>query len=413
MQKKRCQKAGWLTLFVLFLSYITFFGITSFGIIFCGPAQLCSANDEILITETVICKRCKKSIHGRFVKINGMSYHRPCFVCERCEKPLGGLYKAHRGAIFHPDCYKEEMGLVCVQCKKLLSDKWSVYDNGKYHKRCLEKHIKLIQPKCMICGLGIEGKYVSSGSGTYHINCYKENKLTKCCICSKYIEGKYIEDPWSNRSHIHHDSTQVSSCSSCMRIISETTSMGGFKYEDGRTICGYCKQTVVKKSYEISRCRETVIDYLLSVGVKGIPSNIPVQLVSKKDLKKKSKARHPADTKGCTQLIASHKRHKQVFLDQTVYILSGMPKLEFKGVLAHELLHVWLNQQDIKMSGSKMEGFCNLGTMLVYKNNGSKHAKVLLEGMEKNSDPEYGRGYRRMKKKLENLGWDGLLKNIK
>jgi hypothetical protein len=89
-----------------------------------------------------------------------------------------------------------------------------------------------------------------------------------------------------------------------------------------------------------------------------------------------------------------------------------MPRLEFEAVLAHELLHVWLLEKDIQLSKKETEGLCNLGSALVYQADNSKLAERLLEKMESSSDRLYGKGFRKMKDKLQRLGWKGLKKLI-
>ena len=65
------------------------------------------------------------------------------------------------------------------------------------------------------------------------------------------------------------------------------------------------------------------------------------------------------------------------------------------------------------MSDNDIEGFCNLGTMRIYEEEGSEFAQVLLKSMEKDPDPGYGKAYRRMKIELEKIGWQSLIKRIK
>jgi hypothetical protein len=91
-----------------------------------------------------------------------------------------------------------------------------------------------------------------------------------------------------------------------------------------------------------------------------------------------------------------------------IEILWGLNQIEFEAVLAHELLHVWIDYNNIKLNKSKLEGFCNLGSRLVYDNYNLELAKVLKSSMKNNDDPIYGKGYKYMNSLLEIHGWDKL-----
>ena len=78
--------------------------------------------------------------------------------------------------------------------------------------------------------------------------------------------------------------------------------------------------------------------------------------------------------------------------------------------LAHELLHSWISLYGIKLPNNEAEGLCNLGKFLVLKQEKNKDAAYLIHwALEENKDPVYGDGYRLMKKRLEKLGWKGLM----
>ena len=65
------------------------------------------------------------------------------------------------------------------------------------------------------------------------------------------------------------------------------------------------------------------------------------------------------------------------------------------------------------MGEAATEGFCNIGSRLVYQNDPSPLAKILLDNLEKDPDPIYGDGYRLMLNKLKQIGWENLLIEVK
>ncbi|RJP75219.1 MAG: protein DA1 [Desulfobacteraceae bacterium] len=359
-----------------------------------------------------LCDRCQKPLLGGHIKADGYRFHPDCFLCSRCGKPITGSFQHKDKDFYHPDCYKKTMGLVCARCGKLLGDKWQVLGDQKFHAACLKEHLQQTRLKCDICGKPITSKYTKDQSRNYHIDCFRNFKLHKCVVCQRPIEGRMMIDPWGNQAHEKHGDNRTIACSSCMRIISNKTSKGGYRYTDGRTICGFCRPTVVEKSDEVMKSRNTVLAVLHSIGITDIPTTIPVHVVDMEHLKQYSKSRHTPNSKGFTTCMVSYRNDRTVSRKQSIYILNGLPLSEFNGVLAHEIMHVWLNEKDIKLTDPETEGFCNLGTMKVYQEDGSKFAMILLENMEKDSDPLYGDGYRDMKKKVQMMGWDKLIQHI-
>jgi hypothetical protein len=71
----------------------------------------------------------------------------------------------------------------------------------------------------------------------YHEKCYNQSVALKCDLCGEVINSEYIIDYWGNNYHAYHEDTE-SRCDYCGRFISGNLSKGGFKYNDGRVICG-------------------------------------------------------------------------------------------------------------------------------------------------------------------------------
>ena len=110
-------------------------------------------------------------------------------------------------------------------------------------------------------------------------------------------------------------------------------------------------------------------------------------------------------------LTKTEKYHDKKY-NHTIYILSGLPKIEFEAVLAHELLHIWLSENEQQLMSEKIEGFCNLGSSIIYENDGTHFSKIHLQSMKNDSHPIYGDGYRYMKSQLEMLGWKKLIEQL-
>lgn len=377
--------------FLLVLSFLT-------GL-FAGDAGDAGKEDG----EKMRCKYCAKTVTGRYVKAEGYVFHPECFVCGKCKKAIEGPYQKIGRKFYHPACYKEKTGLVCGKCGKLLGDSWVVHKGKKYHEGCLEL-------RCDICGRAITGEYTYDKNGKYHKDCFLNHKSPRCGVCDAPIVGRYVTDRWGNKAHMEHNGEKTAVCDYCSRVISFSTSNGGYNYSDGRVVCGICKFTAVEDERRVRSSLSRVLKLLAAApaGFDGIPGDIPVQLVDRYTLKRLGGAVLPEGGRGLTLSNITYQDKQRVKVEYRIYILSGIPQLNFEGVLAHELLHVWLIEKDIRLSQKEAEGFCNLGAALVYRADDSAFGRFLLEQMEESPDRMYGKGYRKMNDRLRRLGWKRL-----
>jgi len=286
--------------------------------------------------------------------------------------------------------YKHRFGLTCACCGGVLDHVWTELEGQKYHPSCYQQHVQL---KCSVCAQGLDGAW-------------------------------FTTDPWGNHVHTMHNTPQ---CSSCQRFVSDATSAGGTTYDDGRLICGVCKSTAIQASPQIRPATERVVRTLqkqfLRDDGRWIQGQIQIALANRDALTHKA-----CDTAGCaahsnfhgltttTRITTALRTIPQKFttMEHEITLLSGLPDLQFRGVLAHEFLHVWLNEQGYQPPAAIMEGFCNLGSRAVYlaETADTALAGVLLQQMESDPDPVYGDGYRQMKSIVERQGWPGVVRKL-
>ena len=226
----------------------------------------------------------------------------------------------------------------------------------------------------------------------------------KCAICSEIIKFEYSEDVWGNKFHTNHEEEGLF-CHSCSRIISKGVTQGGFIYSDGRHLCSLCQATVVKSDNAIKKSLSKVILQLNEVGIILTSSDLLISIVELNELNKIFERSLESKLKGYTEINEIKKQSPKY----NIYILNGLPKVEFEATLAHELLHVWLNKNSFNLEKKIEEGFCNLGSYLIYKNNNTKFSKIHIESMESNPSVIYGSGFRYMKKILIENSWKDLL----
>jgi len=235
---------------------------------------------------------------------------------------------------------------------------------------------------------------------------YNDNPLT-CTICLQPLIKEYSIDAWQNPFHTHHENDGIF-CNSCSRIISQGITHGGFRYTDGRHLCSLCQISVVEDDSVIYAAYESVIRQFKAVGIHKIPDDIPIELINLTELTNNFGSQSHGNLKGFTHM-AYDQTSKQSF---TIFMLFGLPRIEFEAVLAHELLHVWLHQNQIALSLVSTEGFCNLGSYLIYKNDDTHFSSIHIKAMSSSKDIVYGTGYREMKVQLEKLGWKKLISNL-
>jgi len=295
--------------------------------------------------------------------------------CSYCNKAITGSYLTSDGKSYHEDCYRDHIQPRCDYCKKLIHDAFNILDNKKYHPDCYTDHI-----------------------------------VPRCEICESPLLGRYISDYWGNAYHQSHNS-ELPECQSCGRLICKNLTNGGFKLSDGRHVCSICNETAVVGDFLLESSMDYVKRLLTSNGIDDLPNDIPISLVDSQTLKRLSKTYSDA-MHGFTDQSMQTRNGQVISKESHIYILSHLPLIMFRAVLAHELLHVYLFEKDLDLKSEIREGFCNLGSEMVYKNSSSEFAKFRQRNMLDNQDPDYGYGYRKMSKQLDQKGWRYLLETL-
>lgn len=295
----------------------------------------------------------------------------------------------------------------CDQCGADIQGDYVVFDGNSYHKICYKTHIQL---RCDHCGEVIDGKYNISEGQNYHPSCYRENIQARCDICGQPLSGEYYTDYWGNSFHVQH-SHELPECSTCGRVICQELTGGGFELSDGRYLCSLCEMTSVTDDYQIQSALRYTRRILEGNFIRDLPTDIPVTLVDQKALKRISNIYNDS-MRGFTDHNMSTRNGVVISRDSHIYILSNLPRTMFRAVLAHELLHVYLFERDLDLRSDIREGFCNLGSALVYQDVQSEFARYQLENMQESPDPDYGAGYRKMSGLLYQKGWQLLLRDL-
>jgi len=333
--------------------------------------------------------------------------------CDFCNSKIEGQYLVLGNKEYHEKCYKQNIIPKCAICKKSLEGQYVVHKGKEYHEDCYNTNVL---PKCGFCNKTLYNQYIVHENQNYHDNCYKNNILPKCSVCNHPLETKYMIDSWSNQYHEAHES-ETGNCNSCGRIISKKTSNSGYKLSDNRLVCGICMQTKIETSKQIENARDYVLKLLDKYNLNNFPNDVPIELKNRKQLSK-LRGRESSEIRGFTYYNYLYDSRSGNVDESSktfkIYILDNLPELEFKSVLAHEYLHVWLHVNNLDYHSNITEGFCNLAAALVYQDNiDDRFSEINLDRMLKNTDPDYGEGYRRIKSCLDKHGWRSLIKRMK
>ena len=169
---------------------------------------------------------------------------------------------------------------------------------------------------------------------------------------------------------------------------------------------------MVSDQSQIARSMRDVKALLKKVGIQDLPRGIPITMVADKDELIRLSGNQLGKIRGYTQYEAKTLGRKTISETYHIYILSDLSEIIFDAVLAHELLHVYQIQNGYKLKSDIREGFCNLGSKLVYDHERSDLAVLQLKTMYESDDPDYGKGFRNMSSRLDQIGWEGILINL-
>jgi hypothetical protein len=265
---------------------------------------------------------------------------------------------------------------------------------------------------CDYCGRELIGQYTVYNNRNLHDSCYYRHFARICSLCGGVISGQYIFNSWGDVVHAVHIG-EYATCEYCGRLTAEPLTGKGMRYADGREVCGVCRGTAVTDMDEANLLLDTVLN-LLSLHDIEIASDFELLLVDRNEMVQMNPdAGHEA--RGYTGL----KQHSTLFglvKLQTikVYALTGMPRSILMGVLAHELMHVWLfTNAPLDMDDALCEGSCEYASYLTLRGSPDGHAQYYLEIQMANEDLVYGGGFRSVRSYVEGVGVDGWLSYLK
>jgi hypothetical protein len=315
--------------------------------------------------------------------VEGKYFHPEHFVCAKCSKPISGEYQTENGWFYHPDCFAKAKGLVCGVCNQTLTGEYIV----------------------------VEGK-------PYHSECYKNRVALRCAVCGEPILGEYSTDVYNNAFHSEHLNT-LEKCSNCGRLICARITNGGKKMNDGRVVCNICYAKAVVSSSELQILLDRVRYRLGSFGIALRSGAVSVQAIDRVKLNQFYGNMGSIDElRGfCKTSTKEEQRNGRTIAKEyahTIYVLNGIPTLDAEAIIAHELTHAWINENnDADIPQAISEGSCNYISYVYLKNSSDASAAAIITRMMNNPDPVYGGGFRNIKTRFEGSSMDKLLSYLK
>jgi hypothetical protein len=283
---------------------------------------------------------------------------------------------------------------ICGYCNRVISGQYVEAEGVYYHP----EHFL-----CAQCNRPINGDYVSYQGKNYHHRCYKLHVALRCSLCGQVIDGEYIYDYWGNAYHAWHQG-KTPQCEYCNRFISEELTGGSATYRDGRTVCGICRRSAVTSEHRAQLLMEEVAGLLGKFGMSVDTEHLKLHLLDLDGIKEKTGQYHSlqgyADYRETSRLFGLVREH-----DINVYVLWGMPEAEVISTLAHELTHVWQFRHGRTDNDPALcEGSSNLAAYLVCRQYADPYFAYVIEKLQKNNDPVYGEGFRRVKRLADDSG---------
>jgi LIM domain/Protein DA1 len=325
-------------------------------------------------------------------------------ICQQCGKPVQGSYVNALGAVWHAEHF------VCVACKLPIdSTSFNVHDNKPYHPAC---YIERVAPRCAHCGKPLTGRYVQSDGKSYHAECYRNFVVPRCAYCNEPLMEEYMVDHWGAKYCKKHQQ-EYPACEFCGRLIPPAQQERGMDKLNS-TCCPVCRSRAIEITEQVKTAFAEVKRWVGSQGLSYNNLPLSIRLCDRDYLAKFARARGQPHMLGVTMSTAHTLNGKETRTDiEGIAVLKGLPTPLFDGVVAHELGHVWLIVHDVKgLPSWAEEGFCELLSYRYYTRLSTLESRYHSESIEKNPDPVYGEGFRRVQAIADRVGFANLLATL-
>ncbi len=329
----------------------------------------------------------------------------PCPVCGR-ETRGAALGDPDSGRRYHAACVDAARVPRCDHCEGP-APRRVVSAAGEFHESCF---VAAIAPRCPDCGLAV-GRY-RVGVPPSHPSCFRRRQRgepvlpgsrheprLRCDLCDEPLGEELRVGSWGEIYHPRHEDS-VPHCDACGRLAVARLSGAPRACGDGRTLCGLCDANAVESG---AQAEALLRDVCAAMGKRGIRVDAGRVELSPSD------ASELADATGTSRRsrgVSVHGFDRRGWSGSTIHALMPLPEAELRGVLAHELGHVWLSSIGLgDRPAWAVEGTCNLFQLWELERAPGALRDHLVEKLEQDDDEVYGVGFRRVRDAVERVGW--------
>lgn len=259
---------------------------------------------------------------------------------------------------------------------------------------------------CRACGRPIGGANFQIHEGApYHEECYRDRIAERCAYCSRPLIGLYSVDQWGTKFCQEHE-YQYLHCTHCGRLVPPRDQEAG-----ATTIrCALCRSRAIETAEQAKPIFRELIQWVSGQGLHYHNLPLTLELCNREKLARYAGGRAQAHSLGVTMITYTQDgcvTHHEV---KGVAVLLGLPNVHFRGVVAHELGHVWLGVQGIlDLPDWAEEGFCELLSYRYYSQLRTPEGNHYAQSTERNPDRIYGEGFRRVRAIADRMGWQHFL----
>lgn len=292
-------------------------------------------------------------------------------LCHYCGQAVWGQYVNAMGATWHPEHF------LCAGCGKPLND---------------EQQFQIYQGQ------------------PYHSACYLTYRAPRCVYCQEPLSGRYLVDGWGNTFCKEHQ-TQYPACSFCGRLIPPQQQTPGWRL-GGSMRCQVCRSTAIETAEQAQPLFTRLKTWVSQQGLRFNQLPLRLELRDSARLEQLLQGRTVVHPLGVTLSSSQVQQGGHLVNSRVegVAVLEGMPATLFAGVVLHELGHVWLTVQGVEaMPLWAEEGFCQLLSHRYYHDLATDEARYCATSIEKDADPVYGEGFRRISALAEHVGFQALI----
>ncbi len=292
-------------------------------------------------------------------------------ICTYCHQPIQGNSVTALGSIWHPEHF------VCGACDLPISDSSFNVQNGK----------------------------------PYHTTCFRDQIAPRCAYCGKPLADEFLVDQWGTKFCKEHEG-RYPHCDFCGRLISPQQQERGSNVESIR--CPICRSTAIETTSEAQPLFRECILWVSRQKLRYDNQKLSLELVERAKLARYTNNHIEPHALGVT-MSSTHIQDGRVVRTELggIAVLHGLPAALFQGVTIHELGHVWLIIHKISnLPNWAEEGFCELLAQRFHTEMNTPEHTHYARNIERNPDPVYGEGYRRVRAISDKLGFERFIQYL-